>query len=159
VAITGPITLTSIWRRKSATGNSSSGPETAMPALLTSPASVSPFIAAPTSPRRRVDRGLVGDVEHQRHEIGAELRFHPIRIGRLAHAAEHREREGRSRMSAATSGAAYQRTVRPGYRVCFIRATDRSPQRNPAAPAVNSLKCEFEARGGFGGLLRRPREQ
>src|SRR5258708_3101841 len=49
VAITGPITLISICRRKSATGNSSRGPETAMPALLTRPARVSPLSALRTS--------------------------------------------------------------------------------------------------------------
>ena len=49
MAITGPITLTSIWRRNSSAESSSTGPATAMPALLTSPVSVSPFSAARTS--------------------------------------------------------------------------------------------------------------
>ena len=39
--------------------------------------------------RGRQHRGLVGDVEHQRGEIGAELAFQPLRIGLFAHAAEH----------------------------------------------------------------------
>lgn len=49
VAMTGPMTLTSICRRNCSTGISSTGPATAMPALLTRPASVSPLIATRTS--------------------------------------------------------------------------------------------------------------
>jgi hypothetical protein len=49
VAMIGPITLTSIWRRNWSADNSSTGPAIAMPALLTSPASVSPPSAARTS--------------------------------------------------------------------------------------------------------------
>src|SRR4029453_8033922 len=43
VEMIGPITLTSIWRRNSSAASSSTGPATAMPALLTRPNSVSPF--------------------------------------------------------------------------------------------------------------------
>ncbi len=42
--------FTSIWRRNSSAASSSTGPATAMPALLTRPASVSPPSAARTSP-------------------------------------------------------------------------------------------------------------
>src|SRR6202795_813225 len=49
VDMIGPTTLTSIWRRNSSAASSSTGPATAMPALLTRPASVSPFRLLRTS--------------------------------------------------------------------------------------------------------------
>jgi len=100
VDITGPITLTSICRRNSATGNSSNGPDTTMPALLTRPARVSPLSAETHLAGRGVDRGLVGDVEYQRHEVGAELLPQPIRVSLLAHTAETRESRARSALFA-----------------------------------------------------------
>src|SRR2546430_4120142 len=48
VVMIGPMTLTSIWRRNSSAASSSTGPATAMPALLTRPNSVSPLSAART---------------------------------------------------------------------------------------------------------------
>jgi hypothetical protein len=48
VAITTPIRLVSICRRKSPSGSSSNGPATAIPALLTKPKSFSPASASPT---------------------------------------------------------------------------------------------------------------
>ena len=69
------MTLTSIWRRNSSAASPSTGPATAMPALLTSPASVSPFSGAADLARRGQHGGLIGDVEQQRREIGAQFAF------------------------------------------------------------------------------------
>ena len=50
VTANNPVTLMSIWLRNSSMGRNSSGPPTAMPALLTTPSSLPP-VAAPTSSR------------------------------------------------------------------------------------------------------------
>ena len=85
----GPITLMSIWLRNCSIGSSSSGPATAMPALLTRPASVSPPSAARTSRAAASTAASSVTSNNKGVKLAPNSLFKTLGIGLLAHAAEH----------------------------------------------------------------------
>ena len=88
VAMIGPITLTSIWRRKSSADSPSTGPADRDAGIVDEAGELFAVQRRAHVAGGRKHRGLVGDVEQQRREIGAELALEPVGIGLLADAAE-----------------------------------------------------------------------
>ena len=72
VTASGPVTLTFSWRWNCSIGMISSGPNTPMPALFTSPVSPVPPVSAGHGADGRADLGGIGDVQQQGRELARD---------------------------------------------------------------------------------------
>ena len=101
MAMIGPMTLTSIWRRNWSADTLKHRPRDRDAGIVDEP-------GQRLASQRRANlagggqhRGLVGDIEQQRGKIGAEFALEAVGVGLLAHAAEHAKSASSSNLAVA----------------------------------------------------------